>query len=238
MEAIIDSSLRTSIDKSTNSDEAAQQDGGGYVAATRLPAWAKDPELVPPTLRPRVWQSSPPTRLRDSKGQSMTARPSRVLAAANQVVIVGWSSMGLGHTGRVFAPIQLAVEDHTLRPEDVVIAHVPLPWGDEQKQISVNKTLNHFRIELQKKGIKVAFIRSDRTVRADYIGPNSFLGKPGHSNNVAAMASFALQPYRSAPPASSIEWDDGVQFVDPHPVRSSCRSSIVAGQYLYAGLPL
>ena len=208
MEAIIDSSLRTSIDKSTNSDEAVQQDDGGYAATTRLPAWAKDPELVPPTLRPRVWQCSPPTRLRDSKGQSMTAHPSKVLAAADQVVIVGWSSMGLGHTGRVFAPILLAAEDHTLRPGDVVIVHVPLPWGDEQKQISANKALNHFRIELQKKGIKVAFVRSDKTVRADYIGPDSFLGKPGHSNNVAAMASFALQPYRSAPPASSIEWDD------------------------------
>jgi len=159
-------------------------------------------------LRRRVSPPSQAQPLRDSKGQSTTARPSKVLAAANQVVVVGWSSMGLGHTGRVFAPIQLAAEDGTLRAGDVVIAYVPQPWGDEQKQISANKTLNHFRVELQKKGIKVAFVQADKTVRADYIGPDSALGKPGHSNNVAAMASFALQPYQDAPPGASIEWDE------------------------------
>lgn len=208
METITDRGLRTSIDETTNSDEPAQIDNSGSISATRLPAWAMDPELVPPTLRPRDWQPSQTRRLRDSKGQSMTVLRSKVLATANRAVVVGWSSMGLGHTGRAFAPIQLAAEDGTLRAGDVVIAYVPLPWGDEQKQLSANATLNNFRIELQKKGIKVAFVRADKTVRADYITHNSFLGKPGHSNNVAAMASFALQPYRSALPAASIEWDD------------------------------
>jgi hypothetical protein len=208
METIIDSSLRVAIDKSTDSDEPVQCDNRGSVCAPRLPAWAMNPELVPPTLRPRVWQPSAPKRLRDSKGQSIAVRPSNVLAAANRTVVVGWSSMGLGHTGRAFAPIQLAAEDGALRAGDVVIAYVPLPWGDEQKQISANATLNNFRIQLQKRGIKVAFVRADKTVRADYIPPDSFLGKPGHSNNVAAMASFALQPYRSPPPALSIEWDE------------------------------
>jgi hypothetical protein len=208
METITDRSLRTSIDKPTTSDEPVQGNNCGSVSATRLPAWAMNPELVPPTLRPRVGYASQTAQLRDSKGQSMTARPSNVLAAANRAVVVGWSSMGLGHTARVFAPIQLAAEDGALRAGDVVVAHVPLPWGDEQKQISANATLNNFRIELQKKGIKVVFVRADKTVRADYIPPDSFLGKPGHSNNVAAMASFALQPYRNAPPPSRIEWDD------------------------------
>jgi hypothetical protein len=208
METSIDRRSRTSIDKTTTTDAPPQINNSGSLSATRFPAWAMDPELVPPTLRPRGWQVSQPTQLRDSKGQSMTARPSKVLATANRAVVVGWSSMGLGHTGRAFAPIQLATEDGTLRAGDVVIAYVPLPWGDEQKQISANSTLNNFRTELQKKGIRVAFVRADKTVRADYIPPNSFLGKPGHSNNVAAMTSFALQPYRSAPPAASIEWDD------------------------------
>jgi len=154
METITDRRLRTSIDKATNSDEPAQIDNSGSISATRLPAWAMDPELVPPTLRPRDWQPSQTRRLRDSKGQSMTVLRSKVLATANRAVVVGWSSMGLGHTGRAFAPIQLAAEDGTLRAGDVVIAYVPLPWGDEQKQLSANATLNNFRIELQKKGIK------------------------------------------------------------------------------------
>lgn len=211
METITDHRLRTSIDNPTNSDEPAPVDNGCAVSATRLPTWAMDPELVPPTLRPRASQPCPAKRLLDSKGQSTTALPSKVLATASRAVVVGWSSMGLGHTGRVFAPILLAAQDGTLRAGDVVIAYLPLPWGDEQKQISANTTLNNFRIELQKKGIRVAFVRADKTVRADYINPDSFLGKPGHSNNIAAMASFALQPYRSAPPAAGIEWDDAFE---------------------------
>lgn len=197
----------TLLDVVREGDDPIKGDNNGSAAATSLPIWAVTEKFVPAILRPTAL-SGPPRQHPVPKQQIAAALPSHTLRAAKQIVAVGWSSMGLGHTGRVFAPVLAAARDGTLAAGDVVIVHVPRPWGDEQKQLSANKTLNHFRETLEKKGIKVAFLRADKTVRADYLGANSVLGKPGHSNNVAAMASFALQPYRVVPPAARIDWDD------------------------------
>lgn len=213
MGTITESLPTTFVDKSPGSNNVHSVDSNERTSTLRpqppLPGWGEDHHLLPAVLRPREpppSQSAQPAAA--EKEGAAAARPSKVLAAARYAIVVGWSSMGLGHTARCFAPVLLAAEDGTLSAGDVVVVHVPLPWGNEQKQLSANKTLNDFRLSLQKKGIHVALIRTDKTVRADYIGPGSYVGKEGHSNNVAAAFGFAAQPYRKVPAPIGIEWDD------------------------------
>lgn len=134
------------------------------------------------------------------------APQSQVLDEASNIVVIGWDSFGLGHTGRGFAPLYEAIKKPVLKSGDTVVFHIPTPWGDAAKRKSATAALNDIRNKLEENGINVLFFRSDKTVLTDY-KKGSDKQPGGQSDNAAGMQSIALQSRRPIPKAIEINWD-------------------------------
>lgn len=171
------------------------------------PAWTHKSNLISPNIALEGISAREPKSPHTEATATSQPIHSEILKDAKNVVVVGWSSMGLGHTGRSYNPVLLAVKEGKLKSGDAVVVHIPVSWGNEDKRLSATNSLRDFAKTLESQGIKVAFFRSDKTIRADYKGPDSYRGTAGHSDNEGALTSLALQPYRHVPSALEIRWD-------------------------------
>ncbi|CNH72552.1 hypothetical protein [Yersinia pekkanenii] len=116
-----------------------------------------------------------------------SSRSTTEASPEKNILVVGYSPTGGGHTGRTLDIVRHAIEHGTIDKNYLVILYVPPLW-DKKERPEILKTLIE---KLLDKSIKVKVIESEKPVYG-YLNPET-----GGSDDAKILERIALQPLRN-----------------------------------------
>ncbi|RDU94679.1 hypothetical protein DWV00_32765 [Trinickia dinghuensis] len=128
-------------------------------------------------------------------------------SAANadaQILMMGYSPTGGGHTDRLLNVVHKSVDEGTLKPGSTVVMHIPEQWMGRDRP----RSLDTLATKLKANGIHVIVAQADKSVYG-YLD-----ARTGGSDDAKIIERFATYPKRNDSPAPRLLANDRRQQIN------------------------